>query len=46
MHRAIGELKLESGDRAGALAEFDQALALNPKVGVAKQAAKLRNELG
>lgn len=40
--RLLGEIEEAAGDPAAALEAYDRALAVNPKVGVAKRAAALR----
>ena len=40
--RLLGEIEEAAGDPAAALAAYDRALAVNPKIGVAKRAAALR----
>ncbi len=45
-HRLRGESFELLGEPANALAAFDQALALNPKIGVRKRATALRKKLG
>jgi hypothetical protein len=44
--RRAGELHLELGDKVSALRCLEAALANDPKVGVNKKAARLREELG
>ena len=43
--RLLGEIEESAGDAAAALEAYDRALAINPKVGVAKRAAALRKTL-
>jgi len=43
--RLLGEIEESAGDAAAALKAFDRALAVNPKVGVAKRAAALRKAM-
>ena len=40
--RLLGEIEESAGDSSAALRAYERALALNPKVGVAKRAAALR----
>lgn len=41
--RLLGEIEEAAGDPGPGLAAYERALALNPKIGVAKRAAVLRN---
>lgn len=41
--RLLGEVQLEAGRPAEALSAWDEALAINPKIGVAKRASALRS---
>lgn len=43
--RLLGEIEESAGDARAALEAYEQALSLNPKVGVAKRAAALRKAL-
>lgn len=43
--RLLGEVEESAGDGRAALEAYDRALAVNPKVGVAKRAAALRKEI-
>lgn len=43
--RLLGEIEESAGDAAAALEAYDKAVAVNPKVGVAKRAAALRKTL-
>lgn len=43
--RLLGEMKEATSERAAALAAFEDALLLDPQVGVARKAEKLRREL-
>lgn len=44
--RLLGEIEEAAGDAAAALEAYEQALAINPKIGVAKKAASLRKAKG
>jgi hypothetical protein len=44
--RLLGEIEEQAGDDRAALAAYQRALAINPKVGVAKRAAALARTLG
>lgn len=43
--RLLGEIEEEAGNTGAALKAYDQALAINPKIGVAKRAAALRKNI-
>lgn len=43
--RLMGEIEENADDAAAALAAYDEALAINPKIGAAKRAAGLRKAL-
>ena len=44
--RLLGEIEEHAGDEPAALKAFREALAINPKIGVAKKAAALAKRLG
>ncbi len=44
--RLLGEIEEQAGDARAALAAYEEALAINPRIGVAKRAAALRKALG
>ena len=44
--RLLGEIEEQAGDARAALAAYEEALAINPRIGVAKRAAALRRALG
>jgi hypothetical protein len=44
-HRVLGKLHDQAGDSLAALAQFDLALALDPKVGIKRRADQLRKKL-
>lgn len=46
IERRKGEFRLELGDKEQALIHFKKALAVDPKIGVKKLAAKIESELG
>lgn len=44
--RLLGEIEESAGDAGAALDAYEKALAVNPRIGVAKRAAALRKALG
>lgn len=44
--RLLAEIEEQAGDARAALAAYEEALAINPRIGVAKRAAALRKALG